>query len=259
VKVVLFANNLVGLRSVEMVQKHGDTIVAIVVHAKESSRYRDEILAALNQPHPVVIEADSLRNRETVEQIEALRPDVGLSAFFGHILRPEIINIFPLGIVNIHPAYLPYNRGAYPNVWSIVDKTPAGVTIHYVDKGVDSGNIIDQVEIEVTPEDTGESLYDKLEKTCIELLARSWPGIAEAPAKVKADTQDSSEGTSHRVRDTDDIDLIDLDKTYRAGDLLDIIRSRTFPGFHGAYFEQDSEKYFLRIEIEKESTQDDNS
>ena len=159
----------------------------------------------------------------------------------------------------MHPAYLPYNRGAYPNVWAIVDGTRAGATIHYIDEGVDTGDIIDQTEVEVTPGDTGESLYKKLETACIELFAHAWPRIAEAPAKVTADAQNSSEGTSHRVRDTDNIDRIDLDKTYRAGDLLDIIRARTFHGFKGAYFEQNGEKYFLRIDIEKEDTEDDNS
>jgi methionyl-tRNA formyltransferase len=257
-KVVAFVNNFVGLRSLDAIQQNGDTIVALVVHPQEASQYRDEILANTQKSNPVVIEATNLRNQATVEQIKALQPDIGVSAFFGHILQPEIIDSFPRGIVNVHPAYLPYNRGAYPNVWSIVDQTPAGATIHYIDKGVDTGDIIDRTQVEIEPNDTGESLYKKLESACTELFTDTWSTITQSPGKVVASTQDSAEGSMHRVRDTEDIDRIDLDKTYRAGDLLNIIRARTFSGYNGAYFEQNGEKYFLELDIKNDDTKDDN-
>jgi methionyl-tRNA formyltransferase len=61
------------------------------------------------------------------------------------------------------------------------------------------------------------------------------------------------------VKDAEKIDRIDLDAQYTAGDLINIIRARTFNEHQGAYFEKDGTKYFLRIEIEKQSIQDDNS
>jgi methionyl-tRNA formyltransferase len=259
VKVVAFVNNRSGLAAVETIQNHGDQIVAIVVHPQNSSSHRGEILAATANQNPLIIEAPKLRDQQTIEQLTALTPDIGVSAFFGHILRPNLIDIFPNGIINVHPAYLPYNRGAYPNVWAIVDGTPAGATIHYIDKGVDTGDIIDQSKVEIAPNDTGETLYRKLEAACIELFAEKWPKIAQSPGKLTATQQQDTDGTSHLVKDTEKIDRIDLDANYTAGELINIIRARTFAEHHGAYFEQDGSKYFLRLEIEKETNQDDNS
>ena len=59
---------------------------------------------------------------------------------------------------------LPYNRGMHPWYWSIVDETPAGVTIHFIDENIDEGHIIAQKEVLIDPTDTGESLYGKLLK-----------------------------------------------------------------------------------------------
>jgi methionyl-tRNA formyltransferase len=257
-RVVAFANNLVGLEAVRSIQQNNDQIIAIVIHPQSSSSHREEILAAAANQNPLIVDATTLREPQTVKQLTELNPDIGVSAFFGHILRPELISIFPNGIINVHPAYLPYNRGAYPNVWAIVDGTPAGATIHYIDEGIDTGDIIDQVEVEITPNDTGETLYQKLETACTELFTNAWPKIAQSPGKLTATEQLRTDGTSHLVKDTDQIDQIDLDANYTARELINIIRARTFAGHRGAYFVQDGTKHFLRLEIEKDSTEDDN-
>lgn len=73
-----------------------------------------------------------------------------------------ILKLLPkldINIINTHPSYLPFNRGKYPYYWSIVEGTPFGVTIHKVDEGVDTGGILWQRLISVSPTDTGETLY----------------------------------------------------------------------------------------------------
>ena len=97
---------------------------------------------------------------------------------FGYILRPNFLRLIPRGCVNVHPALLPYNRGAYPNVWSIVDGSPAGVTIHFVDEGIDTGDIIAQAQVVIEPVDTGESLYRKLERGAVALFPKLGRGYA---------------------------------------------------------------------------------
>ena len=64
--------------------------------------------------------------------------------------------------------------------------------------------------------------------------------------------QADAEATLHYARDTQQIDCIELDATCRAGDLIDILRARTYPPHRGAYFEVDGQKYFMKLEIEKE-------
>src|SRR5688572_25850818 len=110
--------------------------VALVLHPTEKGKYRDEMIAVSKLPPERVFDGSQLGERQMIDGIQQLRPELGLSVFFGYILKPPFLSIFPRGCLNLHPAYLPYNRGAHPNVWSIVDRTPAGVTLHYLDAGI---------------------------------------------------------------------------------------------------------------------------
>ena len=97
------------------------------------------------------------------QAIVRLEPDIGLSVLLGYILAPEFLSRFARGAVNLHLAYLPYNRGSNPNVWSIVERTPAGATLHWMDAGVDTGDIIAQATTDVAADDTGEThSYEKV-------------------------------------------------------------------------------------------------
>jgi methionyl-tRNA formyltransferase len=68
--------------------------------------------------------------------------DLILSFGFRKIIRDNIIKKLKKPIFNIHLSYLPFNRGAHPNFWSLIENTPAGVSIHKIDKGIDTGNVI---------------------------------------------------------------------------------------------------------------------
>ena len=68
--------------------------------------------------------------------------DFILSFGFRKIISENIIKKIKKPIFNIHLSYLPFNRGAHPNFWSFIENTPAGVSIHKIDKGIDTGNVI---------------------------------------------------------------------------------------------------------------------
>ena len=75
--------------------------------------------------------------------------DIDIIICFGYrnIINKEIISNFKKPIINLHLSYLPFNRGAHPNFWSFVDYTPSGVSIHKMDQGIDTGEIIYQKKI----------------------------------------------------------------------------------------------------------------
>lgn len=249
-RLVVFCNNWVGWQILRFLIDEGETVVGVVIHSKERSRYRDEILKECKRLRDVwIIEGTRLRDKETVTALQNLRPDVGVSAYFGYIIPPSILSIFPQGVINLHPGLLPYNRGAYPNVWSIVDETPAGVTLHYVDEGIDTGDILAQVEEEVLPTDTGETLYHRLERAALSLFRKSWPQFKQS--QLKPIPQSPDVGTYHRRVDVKTIDRIDLDKEYRAKDLINILRARTFPPHPGAYFEVGGKRVYIRVTLEE--------
>src|SRR5687768_10497261 len=99
----------------------------------------------------------------TEDLIEKTQPEFLVSHGYRHIIRPWVIERFPDRIVNLHIGYLPWNRGADPNFWSIVDGSPSGVTIHHVDAGVDTGDVIVQEQVPVYPDDTLRTSYDRLQ------------------------------------------------------------------------------------------------
>lgn len=70
--------------------------------------------------------------------------DLTVSYTYRYILTQDIIDALNNNVVNIHNSYLPWNRGADPNIWSIIDGTPRGVTLHYIDNRLDHGDIIAQ-------------------------------------------------------------------------------------------------------------------
>lgn len=73
--------------------------------------------------------------------------DLVLSFGYRKIIKNEIIKRLHRPIINLHISYLPYNRGSHPNFWSFLEKTPSGVTIHELEKGIDTGKIIFQKKI----------------------------------------------------------------------------------------------------------------
>lgn len=84
---------------------------------------------------------------------------------YRYILNQNIIKNFNCPIFNLHISYLPYNRGAHPNFWSFYDNTPAGVTIHLIDEGIDTGPIVCQKYVNFkNKDDTFSKTYIVLKK-----------------------------------------------------------------------------------------------
>ena len=117
---------------------------------------------------------------------------------YRHIIKPSIINYLPDRIINLHISLLPWNRGADPNLWSFLEDTPKGVTIHYLDYGIDTGDIIAQQEVNYVPEDTLRTSYERLSKTIEELFRRVWPNIRSG--KQRSISQ-PKKGSYHRLSD----------------------------------------------------------
>ncbi|MBN2564007.1 MAG: formyl transferase [Phycisphaerae bacterium] len=246
-RIVLFVNNWVGWQITRWLKQQGECIAGLVIHPPARRKYEGEIIESASVPRSAVFDGSHLNDPDTIQALATLNPDVGLSVFFGYILKPAVLGLFPKGVMNLHPAYLPYNRGAHPNVWSIVEGTPAGVTIHFVDEGIDSGDVIARTPVPVYTTDTGETLYRRLEEACVDIFKTAWPQIKAGSAPRIAQRPD--EGSTHRASDVAKIDRIDPHASYSAMELINILRARTFPPYKGAYFEVDGQRVYLRLQL----------
>lgn len=181
---------------------------------------------------------------ETIKQLE---PDLLVSAGFRHIVPDDVLAVPEKGAVNIHKSYLPYNKGTNPNVWSIIEDAPAGVSIHYMTDTLDEGPLIARRGVPIDPDDTGKSLYRRLERYQLELFKQSWEAIrTDTVDHIDTDTTDSS---YHTTSDFTDLFELDRDETVRVGEFIDQLRALTFPPYNNAYFETGDERYYVEIDI----------
>ena len=124
--------------------------------------------------------------------------DYDLIICFGyrHIIKEEVLSKLKIPIINLHISYLPWNKGSHPNFWSFFDCTPSGVTIHLIDKGIDTGHIIYQKYVnfddrELTFKDTYKRLIYELEKLFISKIREIVSGNYVAKAQRR-------EGSFHK-------------------------------------------------------------
>jgi methionyl-tRNA formyltransferase len=114
-----------------------------------------------------------------------------------HIIKQDVIDLLPHRIINLHISMLPWNRGMIPNIWSFLEGTPTGVTIHEVDAGLDTGDILIQREINFNYKtETLKTSYEKSHALMRELFCENWDKIKNGLIMPK-----SQKGTMHFKKD----------------------------------------------------------
>jgi methionyl-tRNA formyltransferase len=150
--------------------------------------------------------ADWLGQRETLtvretpvsaQEIAALAPDLIVSHSYRHILKRDVLAAAPDRFINLHISLLPYNRGADQNLWSFIDETPKGVSIHLIDEGIDTGALLLQREVSFDEDsETLGSSYATLQQTIGELFMENWSSLRDGRIAPRAQ---SGAGTFHRA------------------------------------------------------------
>ncbi len=128
-----------------------------------------------------------------VQILRELDPEVIVVAAFGQILPESILNMPKYGCINVHASLLPKYRGAAPIQWSVIDgEKETGVTIMYMEKGLDTGDMIEHVVVPIDAKETGESLHDKLAVAggplLLDVLAKLENGTAVRTPQNDADS-----------------------------------------------------------------------
>lgn len=124
-----------------------------------------------------------VREPECVEYLKAFAPDMIVVVAFGQILPKAVLDIPKHCCVNVHASLLPKYRGAAPIQWAVINgEKISGVTTMRMDEGLDTGDMIMKTEVELSPEETGGSLFDRLSeagaKLCVETVAAIEDGSA---------------------------------------------------------------------------------
>ncbi len=121
-----------------------------------------------------VFQPAKIKDPEAVETLRTYQADIFVVAAFGQILSEEILSMPKYGCVNIHASLLPKYRGAGPIQWAIINgEKITGVTIMQMDKGLDTGDMLLKTEVEIAPDETADTLHDKLAAAGAGLIAEA--------------------------------------------------------------------------------------
>lgn len=121
------------------------------------------IKAALAGTDVPILQPKRIKSEEAVDEIRALAPDVVVVMAYGQILPNAVLKVPPIACLNLHASLLPRHRGAAPIQAAIVaGDSETGVTVMYMDEGLDTGDVMLQQRIEIAPDETGGSLHDRL-------------------------------------------------------------------------------------------------
>ncbi len=177
-----------------------------------------------------VFQPSTLRDGEALKILKGLNPEVIVVVAYGKILPKEILDLAKYGCVNGHASLLPRHRGASPIQWAIVcgDKV-TGVTIQRMDEGIDTGDILSAVEVPITDDDTGESLFEKLSDISARLMVETLEGLEKGEI---IPTRQPEEGANYAPILKKEMAHIDFNKT---ADEIDCL-VRGFYSWPCAYF-----------------------
>lgn len=141
-----------------------------------------------------VYQPEKIKSEEFTSFLETIKADVFVAVAYGQILSERILNIPKYGCINVHGSLLPEYRGAAPIQQSILDgRDKTGVTIMYMEKGLDTGDMILKKEIEITDDDTYGTLHDKMAPIGAQALIEALEMIENGT--VRAEKQDDSKST----------------------------------------------------------------
>jgi methionyl-tRNA formyltransferase len=200
-----------------------------------------------------LFELKTLKSDESYNLVKSLGCDfLVLGGGWPELLQKRIFSLFSLGAINTHPSLLPEFRGTDIHRWQVfhgVNKS--GVTIHYIDETFDTGEILGQAAVSITPDDTPQELFEKTARASAPLMDEVLTAIeAAAPAKAKGTAQVGREDASryHSRWRWEDSKFLRLDWTEEASTLARFVKacSQESYKYGGPFFQIADRSYIVR-------------
>jgi methionyl-tRNA formyltransferase len=218
----------------------------VFLYPKGTSQWTDQLWELAGSTDAVVLRSDELEGSEALDVVASVQPSIGVSAYFGHILRARMLALFPRGILNFHGSLLPWNRGRDPNTWAIYEDTPAGGTIHLMDEGVDTGPILLQREVLLTPDMDAADLYQCTVDALVGLFEEHWPLLREGGVSARSQ---GKEGSTHKRREFERLRQLDLNREMTLRGAINLLRACSVDKLNGAEFVEGGMRYSVRVSV----------
>jgi methionyl-tRNA formyltransferase len=178
-RIVFIGTGEIGVPTLRALQKSEHELVGVLTQPDKPAG-RDQkitappIKAVLTGSEMSILQPAKIKNPEAIEQIRAMKSDVIVVMAYGQILPRAVLEIPKLACLNLHASLLPRWRGAAPIQAAIAAGDPeTGITVMYMDEGLDTGDILLERKIDIARNETGESLHDRLGEIAPEALLES--------------------------------------------------------------------------------------
>jgi methionyl-tRNA formyltransferase len=231
-RIIVFGYSEVGYACLELLLHRSTSVVAVFTHEdKPGENLWFRSVAALAREHAIPVFApDSLKPPEWEEHIRNLKPDILFSFYYRKLIPPRLLELAPLGALNLHGSLLPKYRGRAPVNWAVLNgETKTGATLHHMVERADAGDIVDQEPVVIGPEETAFEVMQKVQAAALTVLDRQLPAVLAGRAPHHA--QDEHQATYFSGRKPEDGRI---DWHTPAVRIFNLVRAVTRP-FPGAF------------------------
>jgi len=231
-RIAVFAYSDTGYECLKFLFERGRDVAMVVTHADDpgETRWYGSVaeLARNRGLEPVV--ADDPKSLAVFARIEAARPDLLFSFYYRGILPDRLLAMPRLGAFNVHGSLLPKYRGRAPVNWAVLKgETVTGATLHAMTSKPDAGDIVDQEEVPIGPDDTAGEVQSRVTAAAVKILERRLDELEAGTVPRRA--QDESQATTFGRRRPEDGRIA---WTRTAQEVHDLVRAVTHP-FPGAF------------------------
>ena len=218
-KVVVFGCQQIAVDFITFLKKKNVTISLIVTYELPLDQtYGYESVIKKFSDSKIEVLNPKRVNINLTNKIKSISPDIIFSIYYRKILPKSLLGLPKLGCINIHPSLLPSYRGPVPTAWAIQNgETNFGITIHYMDEGIDTGDILVQEKYTIAEDETGYELYSRAMKLGAKLLEDNFENIinkklkpikqngkssyyGKKNGKYKIDWKDSAKNINNKIR-----------------------------------------------------------
>ncbi len=227
-RIVFLGQAPFGADCLKALVEQGEEVVGAITVPDRPGKKPNPVKVYAEEKGIPLLQPTRLRNPEVYDWVKDLQPDLLVLAFVTDFVPVEVINLAKHGGINYHPSLLPKYRGGTAMNWAIINgEKETGVTIHYIDEGVDTGDIIIQEKVPIDPDDTVKSLYfEKLYPLGVKMVPEAVRLIREG--KASRVPQDESQASFQPVIKEKDV-IIDWNRPTQK--VYDLIRgSNPVPG-----------------------------
>jgi len=181
---------------------------------------------------------DNINEKGACEFIQSLSPDIGFCLGWSQLLKKEVLNLFPKGVIGFHPSALPKNRGRHPIIWALaLGLTETASSFFMLEEGADTGKVVSQVRVPILYEDNARTLYDKIMNVAEKQLVYLWEKICEST--IPYVELEREEHNTWRKRNKNDGKI---DWRMSSRNIYNLVRALSEP-YVGAHFEYNGYEY----------------